>query len=212
MKWVEVNVNKGYFISIEGPDGAGKSTQLKNIIKYFKEKDIDIIFTREPGGTEIGEKIRKIILDKENEKMCDMAEALLYAASRAQHVNEKIKPKLDEGRVVLCDRYVDSSIAYQGYGRELGELVTVINDYAIAGVKPDITILLLINPEEGRGRINNNEKDRLEIQKDDFHQRVYEGYRKLCEKEPSRFHVIDASKNIEAVKADIYSILDKIEL
>ena len=212
MKWVEVNVNKGYFISIEGPDGAGKSTQLKNIIKYFKEKDIDIIFTREPGGTEIGEKIRKIILDKENEKMCDMAEALLYAASRAQHVNEKIKPKLDEGRVVLCDRYVDSSIAYQGYGRELGELVTVINDYAIAGVKPDITILLLINPVEGRGRINNNEKDRLEIQKDDFHQRVYEGYRKLCEKEPSRFHVIDASKNIEAVKADIYSILDKIEL
>ncbi|HKK95255.1 MAG TPA: dTMP kinase [Anaerovoracaceae bacterium] len=205
-------MNKGYFISIEGPDGAGKSTQLKNIIKYFKEKDIDIIFTREPGGTEIGEKIRKIILDKENEKMCDMAEALLYAASRAQHVNEKIKPKLDEGRVVLCDRYVDSSIAYQGYGRELGELVTVINDYAIAGVKPDITILLLINPEEGRGRINNNEKDRLEIQKDDFHQRVYEGYRKLCEKEPSRFHVIDASKNIEAVKADIYSILDKIEL
>jgi dTMP kinase len=205
-------VDRGYFISIEGPDGAGKSTQIKNIIKYFSEKSIDIVFTREPGGTDIGEKIREIILDKENVAMCDMTEALLYAASRAQHVHEKIRPNLDKGRIVLCDRYVDSSIAYQGYGRELGEPVKVINDYAIAGLKPDVTILLLLNPEEGRGRISNTEKDRLEIEKADFHQRVYDGYIEISKKESNRFHMVDASKDIESVKNDIYKILDKIEL
>jgi len=205
-------VDRGYFISIEGPDGAGKSTQIKNIIEYFEGKGIKLIFTREPGGTEIGEKIREIILDKENEKMCDMTEAMLYAASRAQHVHEKIRPNLNQGKIVLCDRYVDSSIAYQGYGRELGESVKIINDYAIDGLKPDITILLLLNPEVGRSRINNNEKDRLEIEKEDFHQRVYEGYIKLAEMENERFHLVDASNDIESVKKDIFDILDTIKL
>jgi dTMP kinase len=107
---------------------------------------------------------------------------------------------------------VDSSIAYQGYGRELGEPVKVINDYAIAGLKPDVTILLLLNPEEGRGRISNTEKDRLEIEKADFHQRVYDGYIEISKKESNRFHMVDASKDIESVKNDIYKILDKIEL
>lgn len=201
-------MNKGLFISIEGPDGSGKSTQLKNIIKYFQYKEVELVFTREPGGTKIGEKIRSIILDRDNMEMTDMTEALLYAAARAQHVEEKIRPSLLQGKTVLCDRYVDSSIAYQGYGRNLGEPVELINDYAIAGLKPDVTIFLALDPEVGRNRIKHDDKDRLEIEKADFHQRVYDGYMRLAEEEPKRYRIIDASKDIESVKSDIFEILD----
>jgi dTMP kinase len=201
-------VNKGLFISIEGPDGSGKSTQLKNIIKYFQDKEVRLVFTREPGGTKIGEKIRSIILDRDNMEMTDMTEALLYAAARAQHVEEKIRPSLLEGKTVLCDRYVDSSIAYQGYGRNLGESVSLINDYAISGIKPDVTIFLALEPEVGRNRIKHDDKDRLEIEKADFHQRVYDGYMRLAEEEPDRYQIVDASKDIESVKNDIFRVLD----
>ncbi|NLY82473.1 MAG: dTMP kinase [Clostridiales bacterium] len=201
-------MNKGLFISIEGPDGSGKSTQLKNIIKYFQDKEVRLVFTREPGGTKIGEKIRSIILDRDNMEMTDMTEALLYAAARAQHVEEKIRPSLLEGKTVLCDRYVDSSIAYQGYGRNLGESVSLINDYAISGIKPDVTIFLALEPEVGRNRIKHDDKDRLEIEKADFHQRVYDGYMRLAEEEPDRYQIVDASKDIESVKNDIFRVLD----
>lgn len=201
-------MNRGLFISIEGPDGAGKSTQLENIIGYFNDKEVDLVFTREPGGTKISEKIRSIILDRDNMEMTDMTEALLYAASRAQHVEEIIRPSLLEGKTVICDRYVDSSIAYQGYGRNLGESVRIINDYAISGLKPDVTIFLALDPEVGRNRIKHDDKDRLEIEKADFHQRVYDGYMKLAEAEPKRYRIIDASKDVESVKNDIFKVLD----
>ena len=134
-------MKRGLFITVEGADGSGKSTQIEFICEYLERKNIDYIFTREPGGTPISEKIRAIILDKDNSEMDPVAEALLYAASKAQHVNQLIGLALERGKVVICDRFVDSSIAYQGYGRSLGELVSVINSYAIGKYMPDITFL-----------------------------------------------------------------------
>ena len=141
-------MKRGVFISIEGPDGSGKSTQIKNIRQFFKDKGIDIIFTREPGGTPIGERIRSIILDRDCAEMDDMTEAMLYAAARAQHVAQVIRPALLAGKIVICDRFVDSSIAYQGYGRGLGQAVKTINDFAIAGCMPHVTFLLKMDPKE----------------------------------------------------------------
>ena len=125
-------MERGIFISIEGPDGSGKSTQIENIKKFFADKNLEIVFTREPGGTAIGERIRDILLDKSCAEMDYMTEAMLYAASRAQHVAQVIKPALAEGKVIVCDRFVDSSIAYQGYGRGLGDAVRIINEFAVA--------------------------------------------------------------------------------
>ena len=146
-------MKKGLFITIEGPDGSGKSTQIEKLRVYLEKKGYKAILTREPGGTEISEKIRNIILDKNNKEMNNMTEALLYAASRAQHVAEVIKPALEMGETVICDRFIDSSIAYQGYGRGIGEPVRVINEYAVAGCMPDITFLLKLDPRIGKGRI-----------------------------------------------------------
>lgn len=202
-------MKKGIFISIEGPDGSGKSTQIENIKEYFKEKNIDIVFTREPGGTPISERIRDIILDINNKEMCDMTEALLYAASRAQHVEEVIKPALKSGKVVICDRFVDSSIAYQGYGRELGEKVTIINEYAIDNCMPDITFLMVLDPEVGISRmINRGKLDRLEVEKVSFHKKVFSGYLELEKKYPNRIVAINADRSIEEIKKDIYEKLD----
>lgn len=203
-------MKRGIFISIEGPDGSGKSTQLKNIEKYFADKDMEVVFTREPGGTHIGERIREIILDNACSEMSYMTEALLYAASRAQHVAEVIEPALKEGKVVICDRYVDSSIAYQGFGRELGESVAKINDYAIAGCMPDVTFLMKLNPMIGKSRINFDVQDRLEKEKEEFHNRVYEGYLALEKKYPHRICPIDASLTIEIIRDRIYDKLDSI--
>ncbi len=204
----------GFFITVEGGDGSGKSTQLSNICAYFDAHDIPYIFTREPGGTQIGEKIRHIILDNGNSEMCPMAEALLYAASRAQHVEQKIRPALAEGISVLCDRFVDSSIAYQGYGRELGEPVKVINDYAIAGCIPDLTVFLDITPSKAMDRIGKRTLDRLETEGRGFHDRVYDGYVALIEEARSkgsdRFALVDASLSEEDVKMSIYAYLDRI--
>lgn len=203
-------MKKGLFISIEGSDGSGKSTQIENIKSFFQDKGIDIIFTREPGGTQIGEKLRKIILDKELTEMCDMTEALLYAAARAQHVAQVIKPALAEGKIVICDRFVDSSIAYQGYGRGLGEPVKIINDYAIDGCMPDVTFLMEMDPRVGRRRIKDEQQDRLEREQDDFHIRTFEGYMELEKLYPDRIVGIDASRSIEEVKLDIYKKLEDV--
>jgi len=192
---------KGLFITIEGPDGAGKSTQIELLKEYFKNQGKDIVITREPGGTEISEKIRSIILDNANTAMADTTEALLYAASRAQHVHQKIIPALKEGKVVICDRFVHSSLVYQGIGRGLGvEEVKAINNFGIEGIKPDVTLFFDISPETAlKRKTKNNEGDRLENEKVDFHKRVYEGYKRLIEKYPEEFTLIDANGTIEEI-------------
>lgn len=203
-------MRKGLFISIEGSDGSGKSTQIKNIKRFFEDKGIDIIFTREPGGTPIGEKLREIILDRNLKEMSDMTEALLYAAARAQHVSQIIRPALEEGKIVICDRFVDSSIAYQGYGRGLLEPVTVINNFAVEGCMPDLTFLMKMDPRVGRRRIKEEQQDRIELEQDDFHIRTFEGYLELQKRYPERIVSIDASRSIEAIKLDIYNKLEEV--
>ena len=201
-------MGKGIFISIEGPDGSGKSTQISILKEYFSARGKEVLLTREPGGTAIGEKIREIILDRNNSEMVSMTEALLYAASRAQHVAQVIRPALQAGKIVICDRFVDSSIAYQGYGRKLGESVRTINEYAMDGCLPDLTFLLKLDPKVGKGRIRFEEQDRLEQEKLDFHQRVYEGYAEL-EASTERMIGIDAERGIEEISRDIISEMER---
>ncbi len=203
-------MERGIFISIEGPDGSGKSTQIENIKRYFKDKNMNILFTREPGGTAIGERIRSIILDNNCSEMDYMAEAMLYAAARAQHVAEKIRPALEEGKIVICDRFVDSSIAYQGFGRKLGDAVRIINDFAIGECVPDVTFLMKLDPRVGKHRIREDEQDRLELEKDAFHIDVYNGYLELEKAYPKRIFGIDASQTIDAIKDDIYMKLEEV--
>ena len=204
-------MTKGLFITIEGGDGAGKSTQMDNIQKYFEELGYKCLRTREPGGTPIGEKLREILLDPDNKEMSPVTEMMIYAASRAQHVSEVIRPAVERGEIVICDRYVDSSIAYQAFGRDLGAAVESVNKYAIDGVMPDITFWMDIDPEAGRKRIGNRENpdlDRLELDKLDFHYKVYEGYKSISEKCPDRVKRVDATKSIEEIRDEIYRHLD----
>ncbi len=198
-------MKKGLFISFEGPDGSGKSTQIEYLKEYFNINGIDTVFTREPGGTAIGEKLRQIILDKDNAEICAMTEALLYAASRAQHVDELIRPSLDQGKIVVCDRFIDSSIAYQGYGRNLGDGVRIMNELAIKGCMPDLTFFLDLDPAVGKSRISTAIQDRLESETLDFHQSVYRGYKDMAEYYSERFVTIDASKTKEEMKETIIS-------
>jgi dTMP kinase len=200
---------KGIFITLEGPDGSGKSTIMKMIRDYFHEKNIDIISTREPGGTEIGEEIRHIILDNKHKCMSAETEALLYAASRGQHVHEKIFPALKAGKIVLCERFILSSLAYQGIGRNLGvEEVKMINDFAIKGIRPDLTLFFHVDPVVTLNRkMNKKGGDRLEREGYQFHKEVYEGYMKLLDMYPEDVQVVDATKSIEEVfKQSIYHI------
>lgn len=203
-------MKRGLFISIEGPDGSGKSTQVENIKEFFRDKGLEILFTREPGGTPIGERIREIILDKNCSEMCAVTEAMLYAAARAQHVEQVIKPALGMGKIVVCDRFVDSSLAYQGFGRGLGEPVKIINDYAIDGCMPDVTFLMKIDPKIGRRRIADSQKDRLEKEQDEFHAAVFRGYLELEKRFPDRIVAIDAMGSVEEIKADIYAKLKEV--
>jgi len=201
---------KGLFISVEGTDGAGKSTQIDMLLAHLKAKGVDVIYTREPGGTYISEKIRNIILDTDNEGMTGECEALLYAASRAQHVREKIVPALKAGKMVICDRYVDSSIVYQGVARGLGiDEVRAINDFAIGGVMPDITLFFDLTVEESVKRKKNmGSLDRIEKESFDFHKKIYEGYVALAENDPERIKRIDASKSVEEVHAQVLKVLE----
>lgn len=203
-------MRKGYFISFEGGDGSGKSTQIRRLRSYFEEKGYDVVLTREPGGTDIGEKIRRVILDPANKKMSGIAEAMLYAASRAQHVEEVIAPALEAGKIVICDRFVDSSIAYQGYGRNLGECVTDINKYAVGACMPDITFFLKLKPDQSHSRMRNRKKDRIELEAEEFHRNVYEGYEALENKFPERIIGIDASGTIEEVHECILLHIEKL--
>ena len=202
-------MGKGLFVTIEGPDGSGKSTQIQFMKEFFDAHELDCLFTREPGGTLIGEKLRDIILDKSNAEMCDMTEALLYAASRAQHVEELIKPALADGKIVVCDRFIDSSMAYQGYGRGLGDSVRIINEYAICGCMPDVTFLMELDPGIGKSRISADVQDRLELEKLEFHEKVFAGYKEIAKQYPERFVEIDAARPKEAIRDEILAVLVK---
>ena len=196
-------MREGYFISFEGGDGSGKSTQIQILREFLEERGYDVILTREPGGTPISEKIRSIILDKANSEMDDMTEDLLYAAARAQLVSQIIRPALEEGKVVICDRFVDSSMAYQAYARGLGDSVKTINAFAVGDCMPDLTILLKVNPQVGSSRIGNRERDRIELASSDFHKKVYEGYLQLEKLYPERIVGIDAADTIENISGII---------
>lgn len=201
---------KGIFITFEGGEGSGKTTIIKRLTEELTQKGYSVVCTREPGGSKIAEGIRNIILDKENTEMDYMTEALLYAASRAQHLSEKVKPALKEGKVVLCDRYLDSSLAYQGYARGLGiDRVYDINLYATEGLLPNLTLFVDIAPSVGLDRIkqNHREEDRLDKEKIDFHERVHSGYIEVARRFPERIKVVDGEQSVEEVYADVQKII-----
>lgn len=205
-------MSRGKFITFEGPDGCGKTTVCKMVYERLLEEGIDAIHTREPGGIDIAEQIRNVILDPANTKMDARTEALLYAASRRQHLVEKVIPALNEGKVVICERFVDSSLAYQGCGRELGfDAILNINDFAIEGLYPDKTIYLDVSEEVGLSRIKDRDfKDRLDQENIDFHKRVNEGYHKVVETFKDRIQVIDASKSLEEVVNNTYNAVKEL--
>jgi len=199
------------FITLEGVEGSGKTTVAKALVKILKDNDYDVICTREPGGNKIAESIRSIILDTTNTDMDARTESLLYAAARRQHLVDVIEPALKARKLVICDRFIDSSIAYQGYARNIGpKLIEYINDFAIAGVRPDLTFLIDVKPEVGLKRINNDksrEINRLDLEEIDFHKSVYNGYQQLAEKETNRVKVIDGERPVEKIVTDIYQII-----
>ena len=204
---------KGLFITFEGPDGSGKTTVATKVVEKLSELGYDVIHTREPGGIAISEDIRSLILDPKNTMMDAKTEALLYAASRRQHLVEKVFPALKEGKIVICERFLDSSLAYQGYGRGLGfDEVLSINLFAIDNTYPDATIYLDVDEEVGLARISGREfKDRLDQESIDFHHKVCEGYREVLRRFPERITVIDASKSKEEViEASMKAILELI--
>ena len=200
---------KGTFITFEGCEGVGKSRQIKMLEEYLVKHNIEYYLTREPGGTVVSEQIRNVILDGKNVDMTDECEALLYAAARVQLLKQNVKPKLDAGTLVLCDRYIDSSFAYQAYGRGLDkEFVEKINDYAIKNFMPDYTVFLNLPPEQAFLRKGGADKsDRLELSGMDFHKRVYAGYAALARENPERFIVIDASGERDQTHAKIIAAL-----
>lgn len=204
----------GIFISFEGPDGAGKTTALNALVPLLKERtNKEIVESREPGGSEIAEQIRKIILAVHDEKMDDRTEALLYAAARRQHVIDVIRPTLAADKVLLSDRFVDSSIAYQGGGREIGtKEVAEINDFAIDGTIPDLTVYFDISPEVGLSRIRKDHEgamDRLEQEALSFHQRVHDSYLDLLAANPDRIKSINADQKPEKVVSDALDVIIK---
>ena len=186
---------KGRFIAFEGCEGAGKSTQIRLLSEYLKEKNIPCLITREPGGGKISEEIRRIILDGKNTEMSDSCEALLYAAARAQHLSDTVVPALERGDTVLCDRYIFSSFAYQGYGRGLPlSFLKEINAFAVEGHMPDVTLFLDIPSSRAFERKHGADPDdRMEQAGEAFHRRVYEGYKALLQEYPDRLFAIDCS-------------------
>lgn len=204
-------MNRGKFIVFEGGDGSGKSTILEKVYDYLVNNGVKCIKTREPGGIKISEYIRSIILDTKNTEMDRKTEALLYAAARRQHLVEKVIPELNNGTIVLCDRFIYSSLAYQGYAREIDvEEIFQINKFAVGEYMPDLNILFDVSPEVGLSRINKNkdrEVNRLDLEKMDFHKRVREGYYKLVEENRDKFEIINAEKSIDEVFNEVKEII-----
>lgn len=205
---------RGKFITLEGPDGSGKTTVSKIVFDKLQAKGYKVLLTREPGGIDIAEQIRNIILDTKNVAMEARTEALLYAAARRQHLVEKVEPALKAGYIVICDRFVDSSLVYQGVGRGIGiDEVYQINLFAIGDIIPDATIFFDIPYEEGLARISKDNRvaDRLDLETRDFHQKVYEGYMTICDKYANRITKIDASKSIDEVVNQVINVIkDKL--
>ena len=201
----------GLFITLEGGEGAGKTTIANAVIDKLSTLGIETLYTREPGGIKIAEKIREVILDRDHTEMDCRTEALLYAAARRQHLVEKVKPAMDEGRIVLCDRFVDSSIVYQGYARGIGmDEVREINQFAIEGFMPDLTIFFDIKPEIGLARIAANdsrEVNRLDLEGLAFHELVYGGYKKQAKMNPERIVSVDATKSVEALTDEVCALI-----
>lgn len=209
---------RGLFITFEGPDGSGKSTQLQRLSIYLKSKGLSVVTTREPGGTVISDKIREILLNPVHQEMSPQAEVLLYAASRAQHVWQKIIPALNEGRIVLCDRFVEASVAYQGFGLGFGEeLIRQINHFATGGLIPDRTYLIDLDPETAKKRMSLREQsefkqdfDRIEQKDVQYHQKVREGFHDLAQRFPERIRLLDGLQSIEAIQRVITEDLEPL--
>ncbi len=204
---------KGKFITFEGPEGSGKSTVIVAVKDFLEKEGYSILTTREPGGIKIAEDIRSIILDKENTEMDAHAEALLFAASRSQHYNEKIKPALEANKIIICDRFIDSSLAYQGHARGLGiDNVYDINKFAIGNNLPELTIFIDVPPELGLKRVFSNTRkvDRLDLETLEFHELVYEGYMLIAKKYKNRFKIVDGTNPVEQVVKDTLKIIKTI--
>lgn len=201
------------FITLEGVEGSGKTTIAKGLIKILLDNGYEAIYTREPGGNKIAEQIRNVILDIDNTDMDPRTESLLYAAARRQHLVDVIEPALKAGKIVICDRFIDSSIAYQGYARKIGpELIESINDFATHGKRPDLTFLIDVKPEVGLARINkdeNREVNRLDLETLDFHQSVYNGYLKLveAEKNANRMKRVSGERVVAEIVTEVYQII-----
>jgi dTMP kinase len=197
------------FVTIEGPEGSGKSSVTKEVVKLLEKEGYEVVLTREPGGTPIAEQIRNVILDKENTKMDSMTEALLYAASRRQHLVEKVWPLSKEGKIIISDRFLDSSLAYQGGARGLGiDKILALNQYATDGYYPELTLLFDVDPRIGLARIAANkgrEVNRLDLEKIDFHDSVRQTFLDLAKRFPDRYVVLDASKPFDEVVKDAYN-------
>jgi dTMP kinase len=199
----------GSLIAFEGVEGAGKGTQISMIERYLRDQGVSVLVTREPGGTKVGERIRELLLDRDTGNIDARAEAMLFAAARAQTVATVIRPALAEGKVVICDRYVDSSLAYQGSARGLGEPdVLSLNVWATQGLFPDLVILLHIEPEIGLAR-SSDERDRMEAEGEGFMAKVADAYLRIAEEHPERFVVIDASRDPGEVFDDVRAAIDK---
>lgn len=197
------------FITIEGGEGAGKTTVIKLVEEKLRQAGYEVLVTREPGGISTSEKIREIVLHSPQNEMEERTEALLFAAARRQHLVQKVKPAIKAGKIVLCDRFIDSSLAYQGYARGIGiDEVYKINEFAIDTYMPALTIFFDITPEEGLKRINANEErevNRLDLEKIDFHQRVYDGYQLLLQQFSDRIQSVNAMKTVEEVTDEVYT-------
>lgn len=202
---------EGLFITFEGGEGAGKTTVVQQLAQLLQQEGHDVLITREPGGIRIAEQIRNIILHPGHTEMDARTETLLYAAARRQHLVEKILPALNAGKIVLCDRFIDSSLAYQGHARGIGiDEVLTINHFATGGMMPDVTLFLDVAPEIGLKRIyknNEREKNRLDLETRQFHEKVYEGYKQVLKRFPERIKRVDATLPFSRVLDDVFSIV-----
>lgn len=206
-------MKKGYFITLEGNEGAGKSSIVEMAAQYLSSKGLEVITSREPGGIAIAEQIRSVILDKNNTMMDGRTEALLYAAARRQHYIEKISPSLQDGKTIICDRFIDSSLAYQGHARGLGiDEILSINEFAVDGMFPDLTLYLDVDPEIGLQRIRENENrevNRLDLESLSFHHKVREGYLEVVNRFPERIVKINANEQLDAVFEEVKRVFDQ---
>lgn len=202
-------MTQGLFITFEGPDGCGKTTQMNLLAQYFEKKGKKVVLTREPGGKGLGEKVREILLNY-NGEVSDRCESFLFLADRAQNIDIIVKPAVEQGKIVLCDRHIDSTVAYQGYGRGLDiNEINILNNLATGGKKPDLTLVFDVDVETSMKRVG-KEKDRMESAGIDFHNRVRNGYLELATQEPDRIKVLDATKTIEEIHEKVVEIVEKL--